>query len=195
MPKDPINKLAISVEYYIPFEFTSTNYNFYSRYEKWGNEAEYKELIENFNKLKNKNTSIYNRRDKNKENNIINISNLQSDSNIITINRSKNLETKTRLIKPVTKKDYISNLQLTSSEIKKISTIKTLNDINKPLQEKPEKDKNKNNSLNTNKINVKPLSSISDNNYIKVNKTEKYKKPIQETYHKLNINLVMRNIL
>ena len=92
-------------------------------------------------------------------------------------------------LKPVTKKDYISNLQLTSSEIKKISTIKTLNDSNKPFQEKTEKDKEKNNSSNINKINVKPFSTISDNNYIKVNKTEKYKKPIQETYHKLNINL------
>ena len=52
MPKDSINKLAISVQYYIPFEFTSINYNLYNSYEKWGNEAEYKELIENFNKLK-----------------------------------------------------------------------------------------------------------------------------------------------
>jgi len=43
-------------------------------------------------------------------------------------------------------------------------------------------------SLNTNKINVKPLSSISDNNYIKVNKTEKYKNVNPETYHKINLN-------
>ena len=162
-----------------PLIYPNNNNDYYKQLEN--------NAYSNYNKMKNNNNCIYKRRDQ--ESNIINISNLQTDPNKIIINRSKNLETKTRLIKPVTKKDYISNLQLTSSEIKKISTIKTLNDSNKPFQEKTEKDKEKNNSSNINKINVKPFSTISDNNYIKVNKTEKYKKPIQETYHKLNINL------
>ena len=53
MPKDPSNKLAISVEYYIPSQFTSSTYNFFNYGNNWGNEEEYKKLIENFNNLKN----------------------------------------------------------------------------------------------------------------------------------------------
>ena len=53
MPKDPSNKLAISIEYYFPFEFTSTNSGLYSSIDKWGNEEDYRKLIDNFINLKN----------------------------------------------------------------------------------------------------------------------------------------------
>ena len=78
---------------------------------------------------------------------------------------------------------------MTSSEIKKISTIKkALNDTNKIIKEKNQKEKEKE---KINSINIKPILNIGENNfinYIKVNKTEKYKKPNPETYHKLNLN-------
>ena len=52
IPKDPYNKLAISVNYYITSQFTSENYYFLRNGDKWGTQIEYKELIENFNALK-----------------------------------------------------------------------------------------------------------------------------------------------
>ena len=166
-----------------PLIYPDNNYNYFKSQENNENT--------NYNKPKNNNNSIYKRRDKdkNKENNIINISHLQTDSNIITINRSKNLETKPHLTKPITKNNYLSDFQLTSSEIKKISTIKkALNDTNKIIKEKNQKEKEKE---KINSINIKPILNIGENNfinYIKVNKTEKYKKPNPETYHKLNLN-------
>ena len=127
----------------------SNNYNYFKSQENNENT--------NYNKPKNNNNSIYKRRDKdkNKENNIINISHLQTDSNIITINRSKNLETKPHLTKPITKNNYLSDFQLTSSEIIKISTIKkALNDTNKIIKEKNQKEKEKE---KINSINIKPI--------------------------------------
>ena len=165
-----------------PLIYPDNNYNYFKLQEN--------NAYTNYNKPKNNNNnSIYKRRDKDKiiENNINNVSNIHTDSNIITINRSKNLETKPRLTKPITTKEnnYLSDFQLTSSEIKKISTIKkALNDTNKIIKEKNEKEK-------INSINIKPILNIGENNfinYIKVNKTEKYKKPNPETYHKLNLN-------
>lgn len=52
IPTDPANKLAISINYYIPLEFT-TNEIFYNDEEKWGTQNNYKELLQNFVKLKN----------------------------------------------------------------------------------------------------------------------------------------------
>ena len=152
-----------------PITYPNNNYNNY-----------FKMLEKNnyviFNKIK-ENTGIYRRRDK--ENNVVNISNIQPDQNIITINRSKNLETKTHLIKPQTTKDYLSNLQLKSSDIKTISTIKSLNDSFKK-EDKP--------NINKININIKPKINTS-NNYIKVNKADKLKNINTETYHKINLNL------
>lgn len=52
MPIDPVNKLAISIHYYIPSQFTSVNSINLVNNEKWGNENEYKDLIQNFENLK-----------------------------------------------------------------------------------------------------------------------------------------------
>ena len=57
IPKDPINKLAISIQYFNPYEFTSMEsneyeYESYLSVDKWGKEADYKELIDNFISLK-----------------------------------------------------------------------------------------------------------------------------------------------
>ena len=52
MPIDPVNKLAISIHYYIPSQFTSVNSINLINNEKWGNENEYKDLIQNFENLK-----------------------------------------------------------------------------------------------------------------------------------------------
>ena len=53
MPIDPINKLAISIHYYIPSQFTSVNSINLVNNDKWGNKNEYKDLIQNFENLKN----------------------------------------------------------------------------------------------------------------------------------------------
>jgi len=47
IPKDPINKLAISINYYIPIEFTSNTMFWYSD-DSWGSQENYKELLQNF---------------------------------------------------------------------------------------------------------------------------------------------------
>ena len=52
MPIDPVNKLAISINYYIPEEFTK-NKEFWNSYDKWGSQEDYKELLQNFVKLRN----------------------------------------------------------------------------------------------------------------------------------------------
>ena len=110
------------------------------------------------------------------ENNIINISNIQTEPNIqnkefstITINRSKNLEKKSHLTKPQTKKEYLNNFQVTSSNIKTIT-----NNINNDSEIK----ENKNNL---------DIKTITDN-YIKVNKMDKFKNSNNEAYHKLTLN-------
>ena len=152
-----------------PVTYPNNNYNNYFKMLEKNNYV-------NYNKIK-ENTGIYRRRDK--ENNIINRTNIQPEQNIITINRSKNFETKTHLIKPRTTKEYLSNLQLKSSDIKTISTIKSLNDSFKK-EDKP--------NINKININIKPKINTS-NNYIKVNKVDKLKSINTETYHKINLNL------
>ena len=53
IPKDPYNKFAISINYYLPFDFTSGEYeNLYSYQDKWGNDGQYDELITNFDSMK-----------------------------------------------------------------------------------------------------------------------------------------------
>ena len=52
IPTDPINKLAISINYYIPEEFT-TNPNFWFIEDNWGTQEDYKELLQNFVILQN----------------------------------------------------------------------------------------------------------------------------------------------
>ena len=47
IPKDPINKLAISINNYIPIEFTSNTMFWYSD-DSWGSQENYKELLQNF---------------------------------------------------------------------------------------------------------------------------------------------------
>ena len=52
MPTDPANKLAISINYYIPLQFT-TNKIFWYDENHWGTKDNYKELLENYIKLQN----------------------------------------------------------------------------------------------------------------------------------------------
>ena len=52
MPTDPANKLAISINYYIPLQFT-TNKIFWYDENTWGTKYNYKELLENYVKLQN----------------------------------------------------------------------------------------------------------------------------------------------
>ena len=52
MPKDPYNKLAISIHYFIPTIFTLQEYYYLLNQITWGIENEYKELMNNFNSLK-----------------------------------------------------------------------------------------------------------------------------------------------
>ena len=52
MPTDPANKLAISINYYIPLQFT-TNKIFWYDENTWGTKYNYKELLENYIKLQN----------------------------------------------------------------------------------------------------------------------------------------------
>jgi len=52
MPTDPANKLAISINYYIPSRFTGKNAYWYS-HNTWGLQDDYKELFQNFESLKN----------------------------------------------------------------------------------------------------------------------------------------------
>jgi len=52
IPTDPINKLAISINYYIPNEFTS-NALFWYIEDYWGTHEDYKELLQNFVTLQN----------------------------------------------------------------------------------------------------------------------------------------------
>ena len=134
-----------------------------------------------YNKI-NENKNSYKRREN--ENNIINISNTQTEPSIpkkentlITINRSKNLETKTHIIKPKTKKEYISNIQLSSTNSN--TNANTL--INSDKKEKESSTK----AININKVNITPIISTSDN-YIKVNKKDKFEKP--ETSKKYDLN-------
>ena len=52
MPNDPANKLAISINYYIPNEFTK-NREFWNSNDNWGTQEDYKELTQNFITLQN----------------------------------------------------------------------------------------------------------------------------------------------
>jgi len=51
MPTDPANKLAISINYYIPIEFTTKQTYWYDE-SQWGTKDNYKELLLNFVTLK-----------------------------------------------------------------------------------------------------------------------------------------------
>ena len=51
MPTDPVNKLAISINYYIPEEFTKKKE--YWNNDEWGSQEEYKELLQDFDKMQN----------------------------------------------------------------------------------------------------------------------------------------------
>ena len=52
IPIDPANKLAISINYYIPNAFTK-NIDFWNSNDNWGSHDEYKELLQNFVTLQN----------------------------------------------------------------------------------------------------------------------------------------------
>ena len=52
MPTDPSHKLAISINYYIPNEFTK-NIEYWNSQNEWGSQEDYKELLQNFIKLQN----------------------------------------------------------------------------------------------------------------------------------------------
>jgi len=52
MPTDPANKLAISINYYIPLKF-ATKEVFWLDEEHWGTKEDYRELLDNFVRLKN----------------------------------------------------------------------------------------------------------------------------------------------
>ena len=64
MPDDPINKLAISMHYFIPFEFTSSidiewswydeegNEHIFKTLRNWGTDVDYNEMITNFEMIK-----------------------------------------------------------------------------------------------------------------------------------------------
>jgi len=52
IPTDPANKLAISINYYIPLQF-ATNKIFWFNENHWGTKHDYKELLENFLTLQN----------------------------------------------------------------------------------------------------------------------------------------------
>jgi hypothetical protein len=52
MPNDPSNKLAISINYYVPLQFV-TNKIFWFNQEHWGTKDNYKELLANFVTLQN----------------------------------------------------------------------------------------------------------------------------------------------
>ena len=52
IPTDPANKLAISINYYIPIQFATNKY-FWFEEDHWGTKDNYKELLENFLTLKN----------------------------------------------------------------------------------------------------------------------------------------------
>ena len=52
IPSDPANKLAISINYYIPLEF-ATNKAFWNDKKNWGTKDNYNQLLQNFIKLKN----------------------------------------------------------------------------------------------------------------------------------------------
>ena len=107
------------------------------------------------------------------ENNIINISNLQTEPNIqkkeyptISKNYLKNTEAKSHIIKSQTHKEYLNNFQYVSSNRKASS--KTLNN---------DSNKKENNYHNIN------LITLSDN-YIKVNKMDKFKNTNSDIYDK-----------
>ena len=51
IPTDPVNKLAISINYYIPEEFTKKKE--YWNNDEWGSQEEYKELLQDFDKMQN----------------------------------------------------------------------------------------------------------------------------------------------
>jgi hypothetical protein len=51
MPKDPYNKLAISIHYFDPNDFTIIDDKIIGT-QRWGSENDYKELLRNFNTLK-----------------------------------------------------------------------------------------------------------------------------------------------
>ena len=52
MPTDPANKLAISINYYIPFRFTGKEVDWRTS-NTWGSQDDYKELFQKFDLLKN----------------------------------------------------------------------------------------------------------------------------------------------
>ena len=52
IPKDPYNKLAISIHYFFPTIFTLQDNYFSIHHMTWGDEDEYKELLRKFNALK-----------------------------------------------------------------------------------------------------------------------------------------------
>jgi len=52
IPTDPINKMAISINYYIPSSFTTNTLFWYSE-DYWGTLENYKELLQNFANLQN----------------------------------------------------------------------------------------------------------------------------------------------
>ena len=44
IPIDPANKFAISIHYYYPYAFTSSNNKIFENSDKWGNQIQYKEI-------------------------------------------------------------------------------------------------------------------------------------------------------
>ena len=53
IPTDPANKFAISINYYIPVEFATSDTYWFNNKNYWGTRDDYKELLTNFVTLKN----------------------------------------------------------------------------------------------------------------------------------------------
>ena len=151
-------------------------------YPKYINYNSFKKFENNnyVNINKNKDNKIIQKGTENNRNNIdkqnnqtqLNVQQKENPYSTITINRSKNLETKIREIKQKEKKEILNdNIKLSFS-----SNLKTLA---KELGNNSNKKEYKNN------INIR---TISDNNFIKVNKTDKYRNTKNDIYHKLSLN-------
>ena len=59
MPNDPANKFAISINYYIPVEFATSDTYWFNNKNYWGTRDDYKELLTNFNQHTNNTKSQF----------------------------------------------------------------------------------------------------------------------------------------
>ena len=146
---------------YNQYKTQNTNYN--NGYKvNYNSKIKENRNVFNLNENKIMNKKVYQKVEPNITNN--NLKKEKEKENPIIINRSKYLENKTRLMKPILKKDYFNNFQYSTKE---------LNNNNLTLQ------LNSNTLGNTNTIeesanNLNTLNNIDS--YIKVNKIDKFKR-------------------